>query len=136
MKHSSKLLSVLVCALMSACASNPGSSKPAQANNAQPAKSAPEASVAAIAGSKFAQLHNGMEQDQVQELMGRAPDRQHTYETGKRWIPFYFGTDARRTEALYKSEGCLTFTAGNAWGAGGGELVNVEQDPSGACYKR
>ena len=48
--------------------------------------------------------------DEVQTLMDRAPDRSHSYESGKRWIPFYFGNDARRLQALYKGEGCLIFT--------------------------
>jgi hypothetical protein len=85
--------------------------------------------------SGFAKLSIGMDMQQTQDVMGHAPDRFHTYESGKRWIPFYFGTDARRMQVLYKGEGCLTFTGGNAWGGGGGELIQVENDPSGACYQ-
>jgi len=54
---------------------------------------------------------------------------------GKRWIPFYFGNDARRMQVLYKGVGCLIFADGNAWGAGGGELIQIEHDASGACYQ-
>jgi hypothetical protein len=86
-------------------------------------------------GSKFAQLEIGMSMQDVQELLDRAPDRFHTYESGKRWIPFYFGNDATRLQALFREEGCLIFTGGNVWGGGGSELIQIEVDPSGACYR-
>lgn len=86
-------------------------------------------------GSKFASLQIGMQMSEVQAAMGRAPDRFHTYESGKRWIPFYFGNDARRMQALYQGAGCLIFTDGNAWGGAGGELITIEYDASGACYQ-
>ena len=85
--------------------------------------------------SKFAKLQIGMSTGETQDVLGRAPDRSHTYESGKRWIPFYFGNDARRMQVLYKGEGCLIFTGGNVWGAAGGDLIQIEVDPSGACYQ-
>jgi hypothetical protein len=85
--------------------------------------------------SGFARLRIGMTQNEVQEIMDRAPDRQHSYESGKRWIPFYYGNDARRMQVLYRDEGCLIFTDGNIWGGAGGDLVQIEVDPSGACYE-
>lgn len=89
----------------------------------------------ARAGSKFEGLQIGMDMQEVQGLLGRAPDRLHTYESGKRWIPFYFGNDARRMQVLYSGEGCLIFTGGNVWGGAGGDLIQIEHDPSGACYQ-
>lgn len=86
-------------------------------------------------GSKFAKLAIGMRTPEVQEVMTRAPDRSHTYESGKRWIPFYYGNDARRMQALYAGEGCLIFTDGNIWGGAGGDLIQIQVDPSGACYQ-
>ncbi len=86
-------------------------------------------------GSKFARLRIGMDMDEVQTLMDRAPDRSHSYESGKRWIPFYFGNDVRRLQALYKGEGCLIFTGGNVWGGAGGDLIAIHHDASGACYQ-
>lgn len=85
--------------------------------------------------AKFARLEIGMSMDQAQKVMGRAPDQWHTYESGKRWIPYYFGNDARRMQAYYKGEGCLIFTAGNVWGGAGGDLMRIEHDASGACYQ-
>ena len=89
----------------------------------------------AAPNSKFAKAEIGMSFEEVQELLGRSPDRSHTYESGKRWIPFYFGNDVRRMQALYKGEGCLIFTAGSAWGYGAGDLLSIEFDPTGACYQ-
>lgn len=85
--------------------------------------------------SHFAKLQIGMQMSEVQTLLGRAPDRFHTYESGKRWIPFYFGNDVRRLQALYKGEGCLIFTHGNVWGGAGGDLIQIHVDPSGICYQ-
>ncbi len=94
-----------------------------------------EVSGVIAANSRFAKLEIGMSTDEVQKLFGRVPDRSHTYESGKRWIPFYFGNDVRRMQVLYKGEGCLIFTAGNAWGGGGDDLLQFEADPTDACYK-
>lgn len=85
------------------------------------------------ADSKFAKLLIGMEMNEAQKIVGRFPDQIHTYESGKRWIPFYFGNDARRMQVLYKGEGCLIFTAGGVFSAGG-DLIQIAVDPTGACY--
>ena len=86
-------------------------------------------------GAKFAGLKIGMSTGEVQEVMDGVPDRQHSYESGKRWIPFYGGNDARRMQVLYKGEGCLVFTDGNVWGGAGGDLLEIHHDPSGGCYQ-
>lgn len=85
-------------------------------------------------GSRFAQLQIGMSSLEVNQLIG-APAQLTGHETGKRWIPFYYGNDARRLQVLYTGEGCLTFTGGNIWGGGGNELIRIWADPSGACWK-
>lgn len=89
----------------------------------------------AVAGSMFSKLQIGMQMAEVQDVLGRAPDRLHSYESGKRWIPFYFGNDALRMQVLYKGEGCLIFTGGNVWGGAGGDLIGIQHDASGACYQ-
>ncbi len=86
-------------------------------------------------GSRFSRLQIGMSSSEVQDIFGRAPDRSHTYESGKRWIPFYFGNDARRMQVLYKGEGCLIFTGGNIWGGAGGDLTGIHADSTDACYQ-
>jgi hypothetical protein len=146
-------LSVLTLAfLFSACSSTPKSAAPAAAPAptaaASNAPAAPTRTVKSRDGkytgeivgtpapdSKFAKLEIGMEVSEIEKVMGRGPDRSHSYESGKRWIPFYFGNDARRMQALYKGEGCLILTGGNIWGGGGGDLLQIVHDPSGACYQ-
>ena len=136
--------------ILGACASqsarnDASAAKPAAA--AMPAPSVPGARVVKsrdgsytgeiigtpAAGSKFAQLQIGMDTNEAQKIVGRFPDQVHTYESGKRWIPFYFGNDARRMQVLYKGEGCLIFTGGGAFSSGG-DLIQIQVDPSGACY--
>jgi hypothetical protein len=84
------------------------------------------------ANSKFAKLQIGMRLREVSDLIG-APDDLERHETGKRWIPFYFGPDAQRLEVLYKGEGCLTYTGGNVFGGGGNELIRITVDQKGTC---
>jgi hypothetical protein len=88
----------------------------------------------AAPGSRFAQLRIGMEALPVQKLIGVA-DAMYSHDTGKRWIPFYVGSDARRIITLYKGEGCLTFTGGTVWGGGYNELIRIDNDPSGRCFQ-
>lgn len=82
-------------------------------------------------GSKFARLQIGMQFNEVTKLIG-GPTNMHTSETGKRWIPFYFGNDATRLQADYSGEGCLTFTGGSVFGGGTNELIRITADPSGS----
>jgi hypothetical protein len=148
-------IAIASCAvLLAACASSP-SQPPAAAAPAAPVAASVVSSspasrlvksidgkytgevIGVIAeGSRYSKLKIGMSTEDVQAIFGRTPDRSHSYESGKRWIPFYFGNDARRMQVLYKGEGCLIFTGGNAWGGGGGDLIQIEADPSGKCYQQ
>ena len=140
---SSKLLAVAVTALLAACTTPQQTSSPdTVGTEAKPqvVKSKDGSFTGEIIGtprpdSKFAGLKIGMQMNEVQSYMGRGPDRFHTYESGKRWIPFYFGNDARRMQVFYKGEGCLIFTEGNVWGGAGGDLIQIEHDATGACYQ-
>jgi len=144
----SVLLAASVVVLLGAC----GATAPKSESTEAPATSTGQAAEARVvksqdgsfegevigtpaADSKFAQLRIGMSMSEVQNIMDRAPDRSHSYESGKRWIPFYFGNDARRMQALFRGEGCLVFTDGNVWGGSGGELIQIHADASGACYQ-
>lgn len=84
--------------------------------------------------SKFAKLRPGQTFRQVSDLIG-PPDDMTRHETGKRWIPFYYGGDAQRLQMYYKNEGCLTYTGGNVFGGGGNELIRITVDPKGGCWK-
>ena len=85
-------------------------------------------------GAKFSKLKIGMTMAEVTALIG-GPDNINRHETGKRWIPFYFGSDAQRMQALYRGEGCLTYTAGNVFGGGGNTLIRITATPSPACLE-
>jgi hypothetical protein len=151
MTNSKLLLSIAAAVLCTACATKSTQSPPSPSAPPAPAAAAPAPAGQAVksrdgsysgevvgtpaAGSKFAKLQIGMQMNEVQDVLGRAPDRLHTYESGKRWIPFYFGNDARRMQVLYKGEGCLIFTNGNVWGGAGGDLVGITHDAAGSCYQ-
>src|SRR4051812_41300501 len=131
MKAASTLALVATCGLLAACASTPSSNQaPAPAaTTTPPPASAPAATPTPksantpfgparvvksrdgkfdgeIVGTparngRFAKLAIGMTMDEVTSLIG-GPDNMVRHETGKRWIPFYFGSDAQRVEVLYR----------------------------------
>ena len=154
------LATLAAVALLAACGSkptNPEASTPAPAAAASTAPAAPSAPAAKAPaantrivksrdgklegelvgtparGSRFAKLQIGMRMSEVNSLIG-TPDDLDRHETGKRWIPFYFGSDAQRMQVLYKGEGCLTYTGGNVFGGGGNELIRITADPSVRCW--
>jgi hypothetical protein len=85
--------------------------------------------VPAPAGSKLAQVRLGMTKKQVKDILG-PPTDENSYSTGKAWIPFYFGNDARRTSYFYQGVGRVVFADGNVFGGGQSEVVRVDADPS------
>ncbi|WP_165312497.1 hypothetical protein [Vibrio ziniensis] len=102
----------LTASITAGCASNSASSSAqsseAAVTNTQVAGNIP-------AKSKFAKVKVGMTMGEVNSLIGNPTDST-TYITGKSFIPFYFGNDAARIEALYKGEGRIIYTGGNAFG--------------------
>ena len=66
-------------------------------------------------GSKFSQLKIGMSAAAVQGMLG-APSDQGAHPTGKAFIPFYFGSDKYRYEAVFKGQGRLLFASGSGFG--------------------
>ena len=115
-----------VCAftfLASACATQTSST------SAAPAAPAVAKGVPAPASSPLAKVQLGMNKRQVREVLG-SPTDENSYSTGKAWIPFYFGTDARRTSYYYKGLGRVVFADGNVFGGGAPEVVRVDYDPS------
>jgi hypothetical protein len=105
------------------------------AAESQPAKvaaapSAPAAvSKAAAGGNSLSKVAVGMTKSQVREIAG-SPSDENAYISGKGWIPFYFGNDARRATWFYKGQGRVVFADGNVFGGGGSNVVNVEIDPT------
>ena len=83
--------------------------------------------------SRFAKVKIGMELEQVHKLIGE-PDQLYSHDTGKNWIPFYFGADSRRVVTHYRGEGCLTYSAGGVFN-GKKQLLRIDVDAAGQCYK-
>lgn len=58
--------------------------------------------------SHFAALQIGMTRAEVEQIVGRPTDVA-AQSAGIAWVPYYFGSDAWRTESYYKGEGRLVF---------------------------
>jgi hypothetical protein len=87
------------------------------------------AAVTIPASSPLSKVQLGMNKKQVSDAAGHPTD-ENSYSTGKVWIPFYFGTDARRTSWYYKGEGQVVFADGNPFGGGTPEVIRVVYDPA------
>lgn len=107
---------LLACLLSAACSSNHKTATRGLEPNQSETK-APESRIAGnfASDSAFAKLKLGMTQGQVHEILGQPTDTQ-TYQTGKAWIPFYFGPDVMRTDEFYKGIGVLTYTGAGIGG--------------------
>lgn len=79
------------------------------------------------ANSKWAKLQIGMHQSEVERILG-ATSNIRGYVTAKAWIPFYFGTDSHRYEAVYAGQGSVAYTGGGM-GGGQGVLMMINYDP-------
>ncbi|MGZ8259403.1 MAG: hypothetical protein ACXWUL_02500 [Caldimonas sp.] len=156
MKPVPSLALAACCALIAACSSTPQTASQGGTTSAAPAAvpAQPAASPFGLTrvvksrdgtfdgeivgtparNSKFAKLQIGMQMEEVTALIG-GPDNMARHETGKRWIPFYFGSDAQRVQALYRGEGCLTYTAGNVFGGGGNTLIRITATPLATCME-
>ena len=88
-----------------------------------------------VAGSKFSKIKIGMPMKQVYDLIGEPSDSKN-YITGKAFIPFYFGNDAARFEALYKGWGRLVFTGANAFGGRSYKLYQIINDKDEDGYNK
>jgi hypothetical protein len=65
-------------------------------------------------GSKFTKIQIGMSLKQVTDIVG-TPTDQGAYVTGKAFIPFFFGSDRYRYEAVYKGQGRLIFAGSSGF---------------------
>lgn len=130
------ILVLIIATALGACASKtttPSSSAATEQTDSKSAKSKDDIIGTIQPGSKFAKLKIGMDMAQVQALI-KMPDDMKRYESGKRWIPFYFGDDAQRMETYYEGEGCLTYTGGGVFGGVGGQLIRIHADKTKDCF--
>ena len=77
--------------------------------------------------SKWAKLKIGMHQSEVERILG-VTSNIRGYVTAKAFIPFYFGTDSHRYEAVYNGQGSVAYTGGGM-GGGQGTLMMINYDP-------
>ena len=100
------------------------------------AASAPAAAAATPVppGHAFAQVKMGMTMSDVATAIGEPSDK-NRYVSGKAWIPWYFGNDVTREEWHYKGKGTIVFAAGNQFGGGGTEVVQVNYNPEESGYR-
>jgi hypothetical protein len=81
------------------------------------------------AGSKWSRLIIGMEQPEVERILGGTSHDIRVMPTAKAFIPFYFGTDRHRYEVVYRGQGSVSYTGGS-WGGGRGVLMMINYDPN------
>ncbi len=114
MKNTKTLAVFVACLLSAGCAST--SKNSTQAPD-QASASKPDSRIDGNfpSGSPFAKLKLGMTQGQVHEILGQPTDTK-TYQTGKVWIPFYFGPDAMRTDEFFKGVGVITYSGAGIGG--------------------
>jgi len=113
MKHHKTLAILLALMLAAGCASTNKTPATANAGASAPPESRIEGNFPA--NSPFAKIKLGMTQGQVHEILGQPTDTT-SYQTGKAWIPFYFGPDVMRTDEFYKGVGIITYTGAGIGG--------------------
>ena len=77
--------------------------------------------------SPLAKIENGMTDVRVRDLIG-SPVDVNTYQTGKSWIPYYYGPDTHRAEWIYPGEGRVVFSINRYSGAL--KVINVLYNPN------
>lgn len=120
------ILLVGLALALSACASGGSSSE----GSGEAAAAAPKG-MAPPADHRMARLEKGMQPGPVTEIMG-APTSEQSYQTGKAWIPFYYGSDTHRTDWKYAGEGRVVF-GHNRW-SGSMKVIRIDYDPDEDGY--
>ena len=106
----------LTLLLVAGCASNKQNVSQTTAQASSSAKTADSGIFGDIpTDSAFAKIQLGMTQGQVHEILGQPTDSK-SYQTGKAWIPFYFGPDVMRTDEFYKGIGIVTYAGAGIGG--------------------
>jgi outer membrane protein assembly factor BamE (lipoprotein component of BamABCDE complex) len=84
--------------------------------------------------SPFSKLKIGMPLKQVHDLIGEPTDTEN-YQTGKMFIPFYFGDDTMRWEDIYKGQGRITYTGAGIGGVNF-HVYQIKYDPTEDGYNK
>jgi len=104
--------------------------------SSEPAKPAEEtkAAIPIPADSPFAKIKTGMSMAEVYSLIGQPADTSH-HITGKSFIPYYYGGDTHRMEAIYKGQGRIVFSPRNAF-TSDMEVIEINYDPKEPGYNQ
>jgi hypothetical protein len=121
MKRMASVLVVAMLGILIGCAGSGGTGGGASE------QAAPPKGVAPPADHRLAKITLEMVPTQVQEILG-APTSQNTYQTGKAWIPYYYGPDTARTEWKYKGEGRVVFGINRY--SGNQRVIRIDYDPA------
>lgn len=114
-----RMKSVAIVALLAmltalACASEPGEGKDSPYSDPPP-------------GHKLAQIKLDMNDNDVRRILGD-PDNSNAYQTGKAWIPYYYGPDTARSDWMYKGMGRVVFSRNRY--TGGLKVIRVLYNPN------
>ncbi|WP_100656067.1 hypothetical protein [Alteromonas flava] len=125
------ILTFLLAFGLAGCSSTGSSSDKAESNEAAEAeaKEAQEAQseLASIPDdSPMKQVELGMSDTRVRNILGN-PDDSTSYQTGKAWIPFYYGTDTHRVDWLYFGKGRVVFSINRY--SGQHKVIRVSYEP-------
>ncbi len=103
------------------CSSNPSHSESSESISVGDVENNPPAD------SVLIKIRKGMTSDTVISILG-APSDVNSYQTGKRWMPFYYGPDTSRTDFIYSGLGRIVFS--NSRYSGGSKVIRITYDPS------
>ncbi|MCP3984685.1 MAG: hypothetical protein GY723_09860 [bacterium] len=103
-----------------ACAPNPAPRAADELRTSEPAYTAPPP------GHPFALVEQGMDTGRVRAALG-SPTSHRRFPTAWAFVPFYLGSDERRTEWKYVGSGRILFSANSRTGEL--EVLRVEYDP-------
>ena len=106
------------------------SDKPAKAEAKKDAP--PKVSLPVPADSPFAKVKVGMGMKEVYDLIGQPSDTS-AHLTGKSFIPYYYGGDTHRVEAIYKGQGRIVFSPPHAF-TGDVRVVEINYNPNERGY--
>jgi len=129
---------ILVLASLAFLAANACSMLPATSSSSSSDSSRSSRDVGEIVGdippgSPFSKIALGMPMKQVFDLIGQPTDTR-AYVTGKAFIPFYYGSDRTRFDALYKGQGHITFAGASGLTGSSGKVYRVVYDPTEDGY--
>jgi outer membrane protein assembly factor BamE (lipoprotein component of BamABCDE complex) len=115
---------LLISLLGFGCASS--QPKDASAEKAAPADQVAANLAAVPDDSPLAKVTLGMSDTEVRKILGE-PTTQKNYQTGKAWIPYYFGSDTSRMDYIYKGLGRVVFSQNRY--SGQLKVINLMYNP-------